>query len=53
MKNMEQYTKTLNINWATPLLGLITAHHLFAVNITHWAWWIRGGIGVLAGNGKK
>lgn len=53
MKNMEQYKKTLNINWATPLLGLITAHHLFAGNIEHWAWWILVVVGVLAGNWKR
>lgn len=53
MKNMTQYTKNITINWATPLLGLLTAHYYFTGAITHWSWWILIVIAVLSGNYKK
>ena len=54
MKNMEkiteQLTKKIAINWANPLLGLMTAHYFFTGAITHPAWWILIIPFVLAGN---
>ena len=40
MKNMTQYSKMIHINWANPILGLMTAHYWFTGAITHWSWWL-------------
>lgn len=40
MKNMTQYTKMIHINWANPILGLMTAHYWFTGAISHPAWWL-------------
>jgi hypothetical protein len=53
MKNMNQYTKNITINWGTPLLGLMTAFFWFNGNITHPVWWLMIIPFVLAGNITK
>ena len=53
MKNMEYLTKNLTIQWATPLLGLLTAHHWMTGTLTSTWWWVLIVIAVLSGNIKR
>jgi len=53
MKNMEYLTKNIHINWANPILGLMTAHYWFTGALTSNWWWALIIPMVLAGNYNK